>query len=145
MVLIVWWSRGTQLFEQYPWQGRVMVEWSVDTLLIINSLLLKHSNLSCPRMFPQPLTRCWSTSQMVGSVTLLNTAKRGDFIISHTMINRLSYRCKRNPSKCSTGKDPVLEQNDGIWSANITENPFAEYFKIVIHYCSSDNFAGMIF
>ena len=39
-------------------------------------------------------------------------------------------------------EESVLEQQGGIWSSNNVENPFAEHFKILIHYCSSDNFAG---
>eukprot|EP00090_Calanus_glacialis_P018040 TRINITY_DN2796_c0_g1_i5.p1 TRINITY_DN2796_c0_g1~~TRINITY_DN2796_c0_g1_i5.p1 ORF type:complete len:659 (-),score=174.49 TRINITY_DN2796_c0_g1_i5:130-2106(-) len=51
-------------------------------------------------------------------------------------------RCNDDPTLCSGPKESVLEQQGGIWSSNNTENPFAEHFKIFIHYCSSDNFAG---
>merc|ERR1711892_501105 len=51
-------------------------------------------------------------------------------------------RCQEDPAKCSGPNESVLEQNRGIWSDSRTENPFADYFKIYIHYCSSDDFAG---
>ena len=51
-------------------------------------------------------------------------------------------RCNADPTLCSGPKESVLEQEGGIWSSNNTENPFADHFKIFIHYCSSDSFAG---
>ena len=60
------------------------------------------------------------------------------YIISY----KSCIRCNDDPTLCSGPKESVLEQKGGIWSSNNTENPFAEHFKILIHYCSSDNFAG---
>ena len=60
------------------------------------------------------------------------------YIISY----KSCIRCTEDPTKCSGPKESVLEQQGGIWSSNNTENPFADHFKIFIHYCSSDSFAG---
>ena len=43
---------------------------------------------------------------------------------------------------CTTPEDSTLEKDDGFWSINPNENPFADYFKVYIHYCSSDDFSG---
>jgi len=46
-------------------------------------------------------------------------------------------RCQDNPSLCSSPAAPVVDKQGGIWSGS-----FSQYFKIFIHYCSSDSFAG---
>ena len=37
-----------------------------------------------------------------------------------------------------------MELSDGIWSSNRDDNPFSDYFKVYIHYCSNDDFSGEI-
>ena len=36
----------------------------------------------------------------------------------------------------------MIEKIGGIWSKNPEVSPFANYFKVFIHYCSSDDFTG---
>ena len=74
-------------------------------------------------------------------MALLQIVKEGIYSMYYIMANGLP-RCQEDPAKCSGPNESVLEQNGGIWSDNRTENPFADYFKIFIHYCSSDDFAG---
>ena len=45
---------------------------------------------------------------------------------------------------CTSPEDSVLEKDEGFWSNNPSENPFADYFKVYVHYCSSDDFSGKI-
>ena len=37
-----------------------------------------------------------------------------------------------------------LSRDHGIWSSNAKMNPFANHHKIEIHYCTSDNYAGIV-
>jgi len=50
----------------------------------------------------------------------------------------------RDSSKdnCASPTEKVLEKTDAIWSDNPLVNPFADHFKVYLHYCSSDNYAG---
>jgi len=48
-------------------------------------------------------------------------------------------RCQESPSLCSGSVPRVLDKKGGIWD---TASPLQDYFKIMIHYCSSDSFAG---
>jgi len=77
-------------------------------------------------------------ARAAGSKVLIYLPDGGDC----STVGDCRERCKKDPARCSSPSNPVLEQSDGIWSSNITENPFADYFKIFIHYCSSDSFAG---
>ena len=78
---------------------------------------------------------------MAGIAAQLEIAQGGTFMFIYISYNH-PIRCNDDPTLCSGPKESVLEQKGGIWSSNNTENPFAEHFKILIHYCSSDNFAG---
>jgi len=52
-------------------------------------------------------------------------------------VSDCTRRCKDSPALCSKPIAPVVEREGGIWSGS-----FSQYFKIFIHYCSSDSFAG---
>merc|ERR550517_229903 len=54
-------------------------------------------------------------------------------------------RCDENGegrSKCTSPRQQVLEKNEGIWSSDFEVNPFVDHFKVFLHYCTSDNYAG---
>jgi len=45
-------------------------------------------------------------------------------------------------SKCTSPQQQFLEKNEGIWSSDFEVNPFVDHFKVYLHYCTSDNYAG---
>jgi len=54
-------------------------------------------------------------------------------------------RCREGAqgrSSCTAPDQQVLDRRDGIWSSNPLINPFADHFKVYLHYCTSDNYAG---
>jgi len=52
-------------------------------------------------------------------------------------------KCKDYPRTCSPPEEAVKQMEDGIWSQNIRNNPFAVYFKVYLPSCSSDEFSGI--
>ena len=58
----------------------------------------------------------------------------------HTM---LCYRCSdTSPETCTTAENNFMDLSDGIWSSSQDDNPFADYFKVYIHYCTNDDYSG---
>jgi hypothetical protein len=43
---------------------------------------------------------------------------------------------------CTAPGQDVLEREGGIWADDPATNPYHDYFKVYIHYCSSDAFSG---
>jgi len=77
----------------------------------------------------------------VGSRVLIYLPDGGDC----STVEECNKRCKRGSAEramCTSPEDSVLEKNEGLWSNNPEENPFADYFKVYVHYCSSDDFSG---
>lgn len=35
-----------------------------------------------------------------------------------------------------------MDLSDGIWSSSQDDNPFSDYFKVYIHYCTNDDYSG---
>jgi len=50
--------------------------------------------------------------------------------------------CESYPEACEAPIDVTRVQNDGVWSREQQNNPFAEYFKIYLPSCSLDDFSG---
>jgi len=50
--------------------------------------------------------------------------------------------CESYPEACEAPIDVTRIQNDGVWSREQQNNPFAEYFKIYLPSCSLDDFSG---
>jgi len=76
-----------------------------------------------------------------GSKVLIYLPDGGDC----SSVSECNKRCERGSAEramCTTPEDSTLEKDDGFWSNNPNENPFADYFKVYIHYCSSDDFSG---
>jgi len=76
-----------------------------------------------------------------GSRVLIYLPDGGDC----SSVSECNKRCERGSAEramCTSPEDSVLEKDDGFWSNNPNENPFADYFKVYIHYCSSDDFSG---
>jgi len=62
-----------------------------------------------------------------------------------TSLEDCRRRCSESSADkefCTTSRKTVLEFNEGIWSSNSDDNPFADYFKVFIHSCSNDDFSG---
>jgi len=58
-------------------------------------------------------------------------------------IEECQERCSMTSSLCSRPTSDVMEMpNSGIWHSDININPLADFFKVSLHYCSSDSFAG---
>jgi len=76
-----------------------------------------------------------------GSRVLIYLPDGGDC----SSVEECNNRCAKSSSEramCTSPEKSVLEKDDGFWSNNPNENPFADYFKVYIHYCSSDDFSG---
>jgi len=50
--------------------------------------------------------------------------------------------CESYPEACEAPIDVTRVQNDGVWSREQQNNPFAEYFKIYLPSCTLDDFSG---
>jgi len=78
---------------------------------------------------------------LVGSDVLLYLPDGG----SCGTLTACSERCGE-PSRpyegCTAPDSQVLERTGGIWSDDGLVNPFSHHWKVVLHYCSSDNYAG---
>jgi len=60
-------------------------------------------------------------------------------------VDECNKRCDRSSPEramCTSPEDSTIEKDEGFWSNNPNENPFADYFKVYVHYCSSDDFSG---
>lgn len=58
-------------------------------------------------------------------------------------LNECQERCSKTHSLCSGPTSDVMKMdNSGIWHSDSTINPLADFFKVSLHYCSSDSFAG---
>jgi len=76
-----------------------------------------------------------------GSRVLIYLPDGGDC----SSVEECNKRCAKSSSEramCTSPEDSVLEKDEGFWSNNPSENPFADYFKVYVHYCSSDDFSG---
>jgi len=76
-----------------------------------------------------------------GSRVLIYLPDGGDC----STVEECNKRCERGSAEramCTSPEDSVLEKSEGLWSNNPEENPFADYFKVYVHYCSSDDFSG---
>lgn len=52
-------------------------------------------------------------------------------------------RCSdTSPESCTTAENNVMDLSDGIWSSSQDDNPFSDYFKVYIHYCTNDDYSG---
>merc|ERR1719264_2068683 len=51
-------------------------------------------------------------------------------------------KCKRFPETCTAPEKAEKRMSDGIWSKDRRNNPFADYFKVYLPSCSSDEFSG---
>lgn len=59
-------------------------------------------------------------------------------------VKECKRRCKSSSDedKCTASEEATIERTEGFWSEDPLINPFYDYFKVSLHYCSSDNFAG---
>eukprot|EP00094_Tigriopus_californicus_P009354 TCALIF_09019-PB protein Name:"Protein of unknown function" AED:0.11 eAED:0.12 QI:206/0.75/0.66/1/1/1/9/985/816 len=51
-------------------------------------------------------------------------------------------KCQENPQRCTSNERPSIQMDDGIWSQDKRNNPFADHFKVLLPSCSSDEFGG---
>jgi len=52
-------------------------------------------------------------------------------------------RCSdTHPESCTAAENNVMDLSDGIWSSSQDDNPFSDYFKVYIHYCTNDDYSG---
>ena len=53
------------------------------------------------------------------------------------------YRCSdTSPESCTTAENNFMDLSDGIWSSSQDDNPFSDYFKVYVHYCTNDDYSG---
>ena len=96
-------------------------------------------------MFSLLVRRCWCTCLMVDTVTVRRTVRRGGTNMTITKYDRTTpcYRCSdTSPETCTTAENNFMDLSDGIWSSNQDDNPFSDYFKVYIHYCTNDDYSG---
>ena len=81
---------------------------------------------------------------MVATVTVQRTVRRGGTnIIKYRDIMTPCSRCSdTSPESCTAAEKNVLDLSDGIWSSSQDDNPFSDYFKVYIHYCTNDDYSG---
>lgn len=51
-------------------------------------------------------------------------------------------KCQENPQSCTSSQSSSIRMEDGIWSQDKRNNPFADHFKVLLPSCSSDEFGG---
>eukprot|EP00095_Tigriopus_kingsejongensis_P001054 maker-scaffold631_size122145-snap-gene-0.37 protein:Tk01054 transcript:maker-scaffold631_size122145-snap-gene-0.37-mRNA-1 annotation:"hypothetical protein CAPTEDRAFT_219523" len=51
-------------------------------------------------------------------------------------------KCQEFPQSCSSNERASIRMDDGIWSQETRNNPFATHFKVLLPSCSSDEFGG---
>jgi len=79
--------------------------------------------------------------RLAGSRVLIYLPDGGDC----SSVDECIKRCQRGSPEygmCTSPDEKILEKTDGLWSNNPNENPFADYFKVYVHYCSSDDYSG---
>lgn len=50
--------------------------------------------------------------------------------------------CQDHPDACSAPEDATRLLQDGLWSRETQNNPFANYFKVYLPSCTLDDFSG---
>ena len=84
---------------------------------------------------------------MVDTVPVRRTVRTGGYQPDHHQIspNMITpcYRCSdTSPESCTTAENNVMDLSDGIWSSSQDDNPFYDYFKVYVHYCTNDDYSG---
>jgi len=59
-----------------------------------------------------------------------------------TSVDECLNICENHPDACSAPVDATRILQDGLWSRETANNPFANYFKVYVPSCSLDDFSG---
>jgi len=109
----------------------------VLSVSLVKESLSSYSLATCNDGTPGAYFHTQNSSSVSSGKFLIFLPNGGDC----SSVKECEQRCSSG-SQCTAPKSQLLLKDDaGIWGPG-KDNPFADYFKVSVHYCSSDSFSG---